>query len=97
MGQYSKFKSVEALDVDIDGDLITIFKTNREMFDNGACQCFSDCDCYENNGKSLGIYSTYSHPLITSNYQRPKQYFNLNTCIQSFRGKLKDILEHYNK
>lgn len=61
----------------------TVFKRIvKEVFDNGACQCFKDCDCYSRKGLSLGTHEVFTHPLST------KQFYTLKNCEQSYSSKL---------
>ncbi len=74
MGTFSKLVGIE----DIPN---TPFKKRvNQIYDNGACQCFRDCDCYQRKGTLLGTDERYTHPLST------KWFISIDACQASYNA-----------
>ena len=76
MGSYRKLVDK----VKVEGSEIN--KITYNVFDNGSCQCFKDCDCYSRKGLLLGTQEIFTHPLST------KQFSTSQSCEQSYNSKL---------
>lgn len=62
------------------GDLIEgVFSCiKRDVFHDGACQCYSDCDCHKRMGEFLYQEVKFKHPLSS------KKFKTLATCKESY-------------
>ena len=65
MGTFGRFKREYQID-----DIIRAKET--DIFDDGACQCFGDCDCNLNRGKFLYTDTRYYHPLSEKSFSSEK-------------------------
>jgi len=78
MGTYTKIVSRTQLE-------INLFELKIEMFNNGACSCFKDCDCYAKKGQSEGFITKYTNGLLNVN-GKERQYINIEGCKASFNA-----------
>lgn len=75
MGTFAKFVK----EVEIEG---TPFKKIvYNIYDNGACQCFGNCDCYKRKGELLWEDERFKHPLSD------KSFPTLEACKDSYKAK----------
>lgn len=75
MGTYAKFVG----EFDVEG---TPFKMRvNDIYDNGACQCFRDCDYYQQKGTFLRRDERYMHPFSDKNFD------SLKSCQMSYDAK----------
>ena len=83
MGIYSK--KISELEIEIN-----IFEIKRQLFDNGACQCFKDCDCYQKKGESLGESSQFYHKnIVWEVTNKPRKFNSLSALKESLSHRLK--------
>ena len=79
MGSYRKL----ADKVKVEGTDIN--KIIYNVYDNGSCQCYRDCDCSSRKGLLLGTQEIFTHPLST------KQFWTLERCTHSYNSILSKL------
>lgn len=45
------------------GELFRVLKRDESYIKTGSCQCYKDCNCAEDRGKKVEIYTTYFRKL----------------------------------
>lgn len=87
MGTYSKFKYRKEIESNL-------FEIANDVFDNGACQCFKDCDCYKNKGKFLFTDIRYSNGIVLKTNGKERIYSSIEGCKASLKAYLSKVNLH---
>lgn len=80
MGTYAKFVSKIEIEPNI-------FEITNAIYDNGSCQCFKNCDCYQRKGNFLFNDIRYSYGAINE-FGKEKTFNTLEGCKSSYKAFL---------
>ncbi len=81
MGTFSKF--VHRIKISEN-----LFEIKHSIYNNGACQCFKDCDCYSKKDEFLGYDIRYSNGLVLSQNGKEMTYSSIDACKSSLKAYL---------
>lgn len=88
MGTYSKFISKIEIEPNI-------FEIKNQIFYNGACQCFKDCDCHKRKNTPLFIDIRYSYGAVNE-FGKERTFNSLEGCKQSYNAYLLKQIKNEN-
>lgn len=86
MGTFAKFIYRKQLEENL-------FEIKHSIHDNGACQCFKNCDCYSKKGELIGYDIRYSNGIVMNHLNKEKTYSSIEGCKTSLNAYL---LKHFN-
>jgi hypothetical protein len=84
MGTYSKFKHKKEIEPNL-------FEIANDVFHDGGCQCFKDCDCCNNKGKFLFTDIRYSNGLVLREDGKERIYSSIEGCKASLKAYLSKV------
>ena len=81
MGTYAKFKNRKEIEPGI-------YQITNEIYHDGACQCFGDCECMQRRGEILGLDERYTYEgAVHKGTGRCRTFNSLRGCKESMKSK----------
>lgn len=81
MGTFAKFKSKTQVEENV-------FEIVHEIYNDGACQCFGDCNCYNKKGEYICDDIRYSNGIVLNTLGKERTYNSIVGCKESLKAYL---------